>query len=215
MHLVNYGLSPDYTWQVYGIWPWTTGVAIFICMMFMYGAIPHNVKWAHFEVRNVGVVGAVVRSNSHNCLADLLVYSSLFHWVLHLPNSTWTWRVQSQYMEVADHCHSVLYSRTPLPNLFGLSDGRFDVHYQHGSVQCIFFQHHSPHQMKGNVIAIGFDRKSAFPNGYKEGQYLYLNAPHVSEGEWHPFTISSAPQVNSRVIGHVCLNAKCTFRRKT
>lgn len=49
-HLVNYGLSPDYTWQFYGIWPWTTGVGIFICMMFMYGAAPANVKNHHFEV---------------------------------------------------------------------------------------------------------------------------------------------------------------------
>lgn len=27
---------------------------------------------------------------------------------------------------------------------------------------------------------------------FKEGQYLYLNCPHISEHEWHPFTISSA-----------------------
>lgn len=27
---------------------------------------------------------------------------------------------------------------------------------------------------------------------FKEGQYLYLLAPHLSMGEWHPFTISSA-----------------------
>jgi len=27
---------------------------------------------------------------------------------------------------------------------------------------------------------------------FREGQYLYLLAPHLSTGEWHPFTISSA-----------------------
>lgn len=27
---------------------------------------------------------------------------------------------------------------------------------------------------------------------FKEGQYLYLNCPHISMTEWHPFTISSA-----------------------
>ena len=40
---------------------------------------------------------------------------------------------------------------------------------------------------------------------YMEGQYLYLNCPHVSTWEWHPFTISSAPDdevltVNIRVM---------------
>jgi len=32
--------------------------------------------------------------------------------------------------------------------------------------------------------------KNAFD--FQEGQYLYLNCPHISEKEWHPFTISSA-----------------------
>ena len=27
---------------------------------------------------------------------------------------------------------------------------------------------------------------------FKEGQYLYVNCPHISASEWHPFTISSA-----------------------
>ena len=27
---------------------------------------------------------------------------------------------------------------------------------------------------------------------FKEGQYLYINCPHISKSEWHPFTISSA-----------------------
>jgi predicted ferric reductase len=26
----------------------------------------------------------------------------------------------------------------------------------------------------------------------QEGQYLYLNCPHINADEWHPFTISSA-----------------------
>jgi NADPH oxidase len=67
-HLVNYGcvdmdgigkvlimtmmhrLSPDVTWEFYGPWAWTTGVGLFICMMFMYGAVPENVKTYQFEI---------------------------------------------------------------------------------------------------------------------------------------------------------------------
>lgn len=56
------------------------------------------------------------------------------------------------------------------------------------------------------VLCIEFERDSAFPNGYKEGQYLFLNCPHISFGQWHPFTISSAPQepsvsLHMRVMG--------------
>lgn len=42
------------------------------------------------------------------------------------------------------------------------------------------------------VMAIYF--RPAFKEDliFKEGQYLYLNCPHISPSEWHPFTISSA-----------------------
>lgn len=29
---------------------------------------------------------------------------------------------------------------------------------------------------------------------YKPGQYLFLNCPYISKNEWHPFTITSAPE---------------------
>jgi len=47
-------------------------------------------------------------------------------------------------------------------------------------------------------------RKSSFQ--YKSGQYLFLNCPYIAKQEWHPFTISSAPQedfvsVHIRIVG--------------
>jgi len=47
-------------------------------------------------------------------------------------------------------------------------------------------------------------KKSTFK--YKPGQYLFLNCPYIASHEWHPFTISSAPEedfvsVHIRVVG--------------
>jgi len=47
-------------------------------------------------------------------------------------------------------------------------------------------------------------KKSAF--NYKPGQYLFLNCPYIARQEWHPFTISSAPEeqfvsVHIRIVG--------------
>jgi len=47
-------------------------------------------------------------------------------------------------------------------------------------------------------------KKSTF--NYKPGQYLFLNCPYVAAQEWHPFTISSAPEeefvsLHIRIVG--------------
>jgi hypothetical protein len=42
------------------------------------------------------------------------------------------------------------------------------------------------------VMAIYFRPQLKEQFQFKEGQYLYLNCPHISQSEWHPFTISSA-----------------------
>lgn len=35
-------------------------------------------------------------------------------------------------------------------------------------------------------------KKNSFK--YKSGQYLFLNCPYIAKYEWHPFTITSAPE---------------------
>eukprot|EP01094_Clydonella_sp_ATCC50884_P009136 TRINITY_DN1866_c0_g1_i1.p1 TRINITY_DN1866_c0_g1~~TRINITY_DN1866_c0_g1_i1.p1 ORF type:complete len:541 (-),score=154.23 TRINITY_DN1866_c0_g1_i1:102-1724(-) len=49
---------------------------------------------------------------------------------------------------------------------------------------------HSIIKHPSDVIEIRMKKKSF---KYKPGQYLFLNCPHLSFYEWHPFTISSAP----------------------
>lgn len=66
--------------------------------------------------------------------------------------------------------------------------------------------------MKNNVISIEFS-KAAFPNGYLEGQYCYIQCPSISRGQWHPFTISSAPG-DPTVTLHIKILGKNSWTRQ-
>ncbi len=55
----------------------------------------------------------------------------------------------------------------------------------------------------GDTIEIQF-KKSQF--SYLPGQYIFVNIPDVSRLEWHPFTLTSAPEedhvsVHIRIVG--------------
>jgi len=51
-----------------------------------------------------------------------------------------------------------------------------------------------------DVLAIEFAKEGVFEEGYKEGQYLFLCSPPISRIQWHPFTISSAPEESSVTV---------------
>ena len=58
--------------------------------------------------------------------------------------------------------------------------------------------------LPSNVLGLEVQR----PEGcdYQPGDYLYLKVPHVSRFEWHPFSISSAPEerqinIHMRTVG--------------
>ncbi|KAJ4889798.1 Respiratory burst oxidase-like protein C [Raphanus sativus] len=55
-----------------------------------------------------------------------------------------------------------------------------------------------------NVLSLYMSRPRSFK--YKSGQYMFLNCPTISTFEWHPFSITSAPQddylsVHIKVMG--------------
>lgn len=67
--------------------------------------------------------------------------------------------------------------------------------------------------MGEKVISLEFTNK-AFKNHYKEGQYAYICCPYVSKYEWHPFTISSAPQESTTTF-HIRIQAEGSWTHQT
>ena len=66
----------------------------------------------------------------------------------------------------------------------------------------------------GNVLAIHITKPEGFR--YKSGMYLFLQCPEISSFEWHPFSITSAPDdpflsVHIRTLGDWTAELKKIF----
>ncbi|XP_024385792.1 respiratory burst oxidase homolog protein B [Physcomitrium patens] len=66
----------------------------------------------------------------------------------------------------------------------------------------------------GNVLAIHMSKPEGFK--YKSGMYLFLQCPEISSFEWHPFSITSAPEdpflsVHIRTLGDWTAELKRIF----
>ncbi|KAL0763165.1 hypothetical protein Bca101_079316 [Brassica carinata] len=59
----------------------------------------------------------------------------------------------------------------------------------------------------GNVLTLKMSRPKHFK--YKSGQYIFVNCPKVSPFEWHPFSITSAPQDDYLSV-HIKVNGDWT-----
>ncbi|KAF0897088.1 hypothetical protein E2562_033638 [Oryza meyeriana var. granulata] len=68
----------------------------------------------------------------------------------------------------------------------------------------------------GNVLSLHFSKPQGFR--YKSGQYIFVNCAAVSPFQWHPFSITSAPQddyvsVHIRTLGDWTRELKNVFSR--
>ncbi|OIW00222.1 hypothetical protein TanjilG_27473 [Lupinus angustifolius] len=66
----------------------------------------------------------------------------------------------------------------------------------------------------GNVLALNMSKPQGFT--YKSGQYMFVNCAAVSPFEWHPFSITSAPDddylsVHIKIVGDWTRNLKTKF----
>lgn len=63
------------------------------------------------------------------------------------------------------------------------------------------------------VFVLELARSGPFAKEMKEGQYCFIMCPYISKSEWHPFTISSAPQEES-VTFHIRMQGKGSWTRE-
>jgi len=38
---------------------------------------------------------------------------------------------------------------------------------------------------------------------YKPGDYVFIQIPDIAQYEWHPFTISSAPEMEGKIMYYI------------
>jgi predicted ferric reductase len=78
-------------------------------------------------------------------------------------------------------------------------------------------------EVHGDITRVRFPKSSFIKkiNGYRVGQYVFLNFPGISFLEWHPFSVTSAPkddfvEVNIKAIGDYTtkLNEYATNKQK-
>lgn len=64
-----------------------------------------------------------------------------------------------------------------------------------------------------DVLSLEIAKEGVFESPYSEGQYIFLQVPSVSQVQWHPFTISSAPEEESVTV-HIRVLGEGTWTRK-
>eukprot|EP00457_Paulinella_chromatophora_P002090 gb/GEZN01002094.1/.p1 GENE.gb/GEZN01002094.1/~~gb/GEZN01002094.1/.p1 ORF type:complete len:821 (+),score=43.14 gb/GEZN01002094.1/:95-2557(+) len=165
-HFVNFAVAPFQTITLFGTWPWISGGAICVAMLFMYSSIWSEVKNTQFEL---------FWYNHH---WFLLFYGALLsHGLMGYQSNFWKWFIVPALMYMCERYMRSYRARQPIILL-------------------------SCTAMDG-VISIELAKVGPLAD-YKEGQYCFIMSPVVSRTQWHPFTISSAPEQKS-----VTFHMKC------
>lgn len=67
--------------------------------------------------------------------------------------------------------------------------------------------------MNNGVMSLALCKKGPWAHPYKCGQYAHIGCPYVSRFEWHPFTISSAPE-EQYVTWHIRVQGPGSWTRR-
>ena len=210
-HLMNFAQRPSEVWRVYRESVWITGTSLLFMSLLMMTGVVNDVKRNHHEIFQKThllfmpyLIFALVHGK--NWLFERGLFSTYFQY----------WFAPAAFVYVAERLYRsqiknrpvTLASFTHMSNkvitisvdqvrrlLFSLLDSFFVcAHFCIRSLSSSFT--HDQVQV---------DTEGCFRNGYKMGQYAWLRCPALGGCgvgifgtglgyEWHPFTISSAPQ---------------------
>eukprot|EP00735_Rhodelphis_limneticus_P003976 TRINITY_DN1551_c0_g1::TRINITY_DN1551_c0_g1_i1::g.28281::m.28281 TRINITY_DN1551_c0_g1::TRINITY_DN1551_c0_g1_i1::g.28281 ORF type:complete len:921 (-),score=275.94,sp/Q9XYS3/NOXA_DICDI/31.57/2e-67,NAD_binding_6/PF08030.7/1.1e-16,Ferric_reduct/PF01794.14/3.4e-14,FAD_binding_8/PF08022.7/2.2e-11,SH3_1/PF00018.23/8.6e-09,SH3_2/PF07653.12/3.7e-07,SH3_9/PF14604.1/3.8e-06,SH3_3/PF08239.6/0.12,TMEM107/PF14995.1/37,TMEM107/PF14995.1/39 TRINITY_DN1551_c0_g1_i1:183-2891(-) len=171
-HLMNLTQAYDYM-QVQTVvnvpLAWYTGILATVLMVFMYGASMQEIRRANFETFWF----------SHH-----MYYIFWFLMLLHGPRF-WKWFLLAGALYAGERLtRQGSMGERIVEKVFGRPVKRVwvhDVEYLEPNVLKISLDNH----------LVGADQRKLFE--YREGMYVKICCPYLSRYEYHPFTISSAP----------------------
>ncbi|KAL2508522.1 putative respiratory burst oxidase-like protein H [Forsythia ovata] len=189
--------QPTYL-EVVGTIPVITGVVMIILMIFSFTLATHSFR------RNViklpwpfhHLAGFNAFWYAHHLLALVYILLIVHGYYLFLTEE---WYKKTTWMYVA--VPMLAYTSERILTLY-------DQNYRVDIVKAVIYT--------GNVLALYMSRPPGFK--YKSGMYLFVKCPDISNFEWHPFSITSAPgddylSVHIRTLGDWTTELRTQFAK--
>nr|ASN77884.1 pollen NADPH oxidase [Olea europaea subsp. europaea]ASN77885.1 pollen NADPH oxidase [Olea europaea subsp. europaea] len=189
--------QPTYL-EIVGTVPGITGIVMIILMIFSFTLATHSFR------RNViklpwpfhHLAGFNAFWYAHHLLA-LVYILFIFHGYFLFLTREWYKKTTWMYIAVP----MLAYSSERIFTLY-------DRNYRVDIVKAVIYT--------GNVLALYMSRPPGFK--YKSGMYLFVKCPDISNFEWHPFSITSAPgedclSVHIRTLGDWTTELRTQFAK--
>ncbi|KAL8146198.1 hypothetical protein AgCh_004080 [Apium graveolens] len=175
--------------------PGTTGVIMLLIMTFSFTLATHSFrrKVVKLPWKFDRLAGFNSFWYSHHLLIVVYILFYFHGTMLIIGKQRTTW----MYITVPVLCYST-------ERLLVLYDLNYEVHI----IRAVVYT--------GNVLALYMSKPSQFK--YKSGMYLFVKCPDLSNYEWHPFSITSAPgddylSIHIRALGDWTSELKDRFER--
>ncbi|XP_051132221.1 putative respiratory burst oxidase homolog protein H [Andrographis paniculata] len=177
--------QPSY-WDLVKSTPGVTGIAMTILMLITFTLATH---WFRRNVIKLPwpfsrLAGFNAFWYTHHLLAIVYVLLIIHGYIIFLTNE---WYKKTTWMYVA--FPMLLYTGERIITMYEHS-------YEVDIIRAVLYE--------GNVLAMYMTKPDGFR--YKSGMYIFIRCPDVSSFEWHPFSITSAPDddylsVHIRALG--------------